>query len=321
MDTWDVVVVGGGAAGLSAAQMLGRARRRVVVVDAGRPRNRFAGHMHGVLGNDGVAPADLLARGRDEVRRYGVEVRTGVVARVDPAPGDHPDAGVEVILEDGSVVTARELIVATGMTDRLPDIPGLAERWGTGVLHCPYCHGWEVRDQRLGVLTTSPVGVHQAQLVRQWSDDVVVFTAGLGAIARAVAGRLRSRGIEVVDVPVVEVLGKGAAVTGARTADGAVVTLDALFTTSTADPHDGFLDHLGLDRTETATVRVLAVRAGGRTSAAHIWAVGNVVNPAATVPVAMGDGAATGSAVNMALVLADFHAAGAHPHPARIPDR
>ena len=177
-DVWDAIVAGGGPAGLSAALMLGRARRRVLVIDAGSPRNRFAAHMHGVLGQEGVAPGELLERGRAEAASYGVQFASASVEQVERRPG-----GLQVTASDGATRFTRALVVATGLRDELPGIPGLAERWGVTVLHCPYCHGWEVRDQHLGVLTTSPTGLHQAELIRQWSDRVTVFTPGLGEMA------------------------------------------------------------------------------------------------------------------------------------------
>ena len=140
-EQWDVIIVGGGAAGLSAALTLGRARRRVLVVDAGEPRNRFASHMHGVLGHEGLDPADLLRRGREEASVYGVAFVSDLVVGIDEG-----DRGLSVQLAGGETILARAVIVASGMTDELPDVDGLAEHWGTGVLHCPYCHGWEVRD-------------------------------------------------------------------------------------------------------------------------------------------------------------------------------
>src|SRR4051812_28883861 len=147
MNEYDVAVIGGGAAGLSAALVLTRARRRVVVIDAGQPRNAPAAHLQGFLSRDGMSPADLLARGREEVAGYGGQLVGGTVTAVRPG-----DRGFQVTLADGSVLEARRLLVTTGLRDALPDIPGVRERWGRDLLHCPYCHGYEVRDQRLGVL-------------------------------------------------------------------------------------------------------------------------------------------------------------------------
>jgi len=301
---WDVVVVGGGAAGLSAALMLGRARRRTLVIDAGHPRNRYAAHMHGVLGHEGLDPAELLRRGRAEVAEYGVRVRAGRVDAVTDLPG-----GLRVSLDDGEDVSARALVVATGLTDRLPEVPGLAERWGISVLHCPYCHGWEVRDQRLGVLATGPLSLHQAQLVRQWSDDLTLFTAAIEPLGDEVEQRLRGRGVRLVREPVVEVLGEGTALSGVRLGDGSVVELDAIFTGGTLVPHDGFLAGLDLARSENAMGSYLAVDGVGQTGHPRIWAVGNVVNPGANVPLSIGAGAMTGSVVNMMLVTEEFDAA------------
>lgn len=312
-EDFDAIVIGGGAAGLSAALMLGRARRKTLVVDSGLPRNRFAAHMNGVLGHDGLDPAELLRKGREELAAYDVEIRPGRVARLDET-----DDGVSVLLEDGTLLPGRVAIVATGVTDELPDIPGLAERWGVTVLHCPYCHGWEVRDRRIGVLTTSPLGMHQAQLLRQWSDDVVVFTAGLGQMEEADEQRLRARGVELVASPVTEVLGEGDQVTAVRTADGTLTEVGAIFTAGTLRPHDGFLTHLGLDRSDSPVGSFLAVDATGKTSSDRIWAVGNVSNPMANVPISMSAGTMAGSMVNMALVTEDFDRALASP--AHSPD-
>ena len=303
---WDAIVVGGGAGGLSAALMLGRARRRVLVIDAAQPRNRFAEHMHGVLGHEGLPPGDFVREGREELALYGVEVSEGTVDTVEDV-----ERGVRARLTDGAAHTARALVVATGIRDELPDIPGLAQRWGRSVLHCPYCHGWEVADRHLGVLATSPSALHQVQIVRQWSERVTLFSAAIGDLDPDIEGRLRSRSIESVPVPVTEVLGEGDAITSVRTADGQQLAVDAIFTVSTPRPHDRFLDGLGIERAELpfGMGSFIAVDQAGKTSHDRIWAVGNVVNPMANVPMAVGAGALTGGAVNGALVEEEFDAA------------
>ncbi len=307
---WDAIIVGGGPAGLSAALMLGRSRRRVLVIDAGSPRNRFAAHMHGVLGQEGVPPERLLERGRAEAAGYGVEFADGAVERVEREPG-----GLRVVTEDGTPRSSRALIAATGLSDELPEIPGLAERWGTSVLHCPYCHGWEVRDQRLGVLTTSPIGLHQVELVRQWSDRVTVFAAGLGEVAPETERRLRARGIVLETASVAEIVGEGTAVSAVRLDDGRESPVDAIFTVGMPRPHEDFLAPLGLARDDTPFGSFVAVDAAGRTSDDRIWAIGNVVNPAANVPMSIGAGSFAGAAVNAALVSWDFDAAERHEEP------
>ncbi|MFT4296045.1 MAG: bifunctional NAD(P)/FAD-dependent oxidoreductase/class I SAM-dependent methyltransferase [Micropruina sp.] len=297
---WDVVVIGGGPAGLAAALMLGRSRRRVLVIDAGSPRNRFAAHMHGVLGNEGTAPAELLARGRAEVAEFGVRVIDGAVNRVELT-----EPGVRVVAADGASHQARAVLVATGLTDELPAVPGLASRWGSTVLHCPYCHGWEVRDRSLGVLLTSPMAVHQAQLVRQLSDRVTVFTAGV-EVDEATRHRLRSRGVRLVDAAVTEIVGDGDAIEAVRTADGGSHPVDALFTASQPRTHEDFLAGLDLARTETPFGSFLAVDQAGKTSNDRIWATGNVASPMANVPMSIGAGTMAGAALNGALVEWDF---------------
>lgn len=298
----DVLVIGAGPAGLSAALMLVRARRAVTVVDAGSGRNRFADHMHGVLGHEGLAPGELRSRGRAEVEAYGGRFVDGSVSRVEA----DDEEGVTVTLADGTTHRARALVAATGLSDELPDIPGLAERWGRTVLHCPYCHGWEVRGETIGVLTTSPLGAHQAQLLTQWSDDVVVFTAGLGELDPELRHRLLARGVRLVSSPVVEVCGEGDRIDAVRTADGREVGVSAIFTAGRPVPQDGFLDGLDLVRAEGPLGAMIQVDRVGRTSHPRVWAAGNVIDPSANVPLSMGTASFVGAAVNAALVEEDL---------------
>jgi len=292
---WDVIIVGAGPAGLSAALMLGRSRRHVLVIDSDSGRNRFASHMHGVLGHDGKSPAQLRAEGRAEAERYGVRFRSG---SVDATSRDGDRVRVET---GGATLVARALIVATGVRDELPDIPGLAERWGRTVLHCPFCHGWEVRDRRLAVLATSPMSVHQAEMVSGLSERVTFFAAGI-AMADEARHRLEARGIRIIDEPIEAVDGSGAEIDGVRLAGGDLIEIDAIFTGGTLVPHDGFVAQLALARSDSPVGSFLAVDPTGRTSDERIWAVGNVVAPMANVPMSMGAGAMTGSAVQGALI-------------------
>src|SRR5580693_8480688 len=211
-ETYDVVVIGGGAAGLAGAVALARSRRSVLVVDAGEPRNAPAAHAHNFLTRDGASPSQLYAIGRGEVERYGGRVEAGRVTALSRT-GER----FEVRIGD-RVVTARRLLVATGTRDELPDLPGLAARWGIDVLHCPYCHGWEVRDQRIGILATGPGAVHQALLFRQLSPHVTVLmhTADLAGEQRE---QLRAVSIPVIEGAVAEVEADDGGLTGVRLAD------------------------------------------------------------------------------------------------------
>ncbi|GAA2932123.1 hypothetical protein GCM10011428_57000 [Streptomyces violaceus] len=201
-EKYAVVVVGGGAAGLSAALVLGRARQRTLVVDAGEPRNAPAAHMQGFLTRDGMPPAEFLAIGREEIARYGVELVRDRVVEVERGRDGTVEQGEDfaVVLAGGRTVRARRLVVATGLRDELPAVPGLAERFGRDVLHCPFCHGWEVRDQPFGVLGTAPTSVHQALMVSQWSKDVRFFlhTVAEEELSDEDLRRLAAAGVDVV---------------------------------------------------------------------------------------------------------------------------
>jgi len=296
--TCDVVIVGGGAAGLSAALVLGRARRRVVVVDAGSPRNAPASHMQGYLSRDGMPPSELLAVGRQEVAGYGVEVMQGRVEAVEP--------GFVVRLEDGRKLTARRLLIATGVGDEIPDVPGVRERWGRDLLHCPYCHGWEVRDRPLGLLASLPGSVQHALLVRQWSDDVIFFahTYELTADERR---RLAARDISVEEGLVTRLVVEDDQLVGVQLDDARFVARDAVFVRPGNAAHDdGLLHGLGCEMNDTGFVRVDAT---GRTSVPGVWAAGNVVDPRAQVITSAGAGSAAAIAINADLVDEDVELA------------
>jgi thioredoxin reductase len=292
---YDVAIIGGGAAGLSAALVLGRARRRIVVVDAGAPRNAPAAHMQGFLSRDGMAPADLLAAGRVEVGGYGVEFVEDRVVGIGAAFG--------VRLTSGGVLNARRILVATGVRDLIPDeIAGVRERWGRDLLHCPYCHGWEVRDQPLGVLGTVPGSVQHALLVRQWSDDVAFFvhTYELTAAERL---QLDACAVQVIDGRVARLVVEDDRLIGVELVDGRVVARTAVFIRPRNVPHDdGLLAGLGCDFDEGGFFVVDAV---GRTSTAGVWAAGNVADPRAQVITAAGAGSAAAIAINADLVEED----------------
>ena len=309
-NTYDVVVVGGGAAGLSAALVLGRARRRVAVVDSGRPRNAPAAHMQGFLSRDGMPPADFLAAGRLELAGYGVELIADQVAAIE--------AGFAVRLAGGRVLTARRVLVSTGVRDELPDVPGVRERWGRDLLHCPYCHGWEVRDQPLGVLGTVPGSVQHAQLVRQWSDDVVFFahTYELTATEQA---ELEARGVQVVPHEVARLVVEDDRLVGVELLDGRVIARTAVFIRPSNIPHDdGLLAGLGC---ELDAAGYVTVDGSGRTTNPGVWAAGNVVDPRAQVITAAGAGSAAAIALNADLVQDDIERAVSANPPSSNSDR
>ncbi|MQY27590.1 NAD(P)/FAD-dependent oxidoreductase [Nocardia aurantia] len=299
-DSFDVVVIGGGAAGLSGALMLARSRRSVLVIDAGAGRNAPADAVHGLFARDGVAPAELVARGRDEVRGYGGSLVAGEVTTVTGALDEFT-----VRLADGRNSRARRLLVTTGLVDELPDIPGLRERWGRDVVHCPYCHGWEHRDQAIGVLASGPIAMHAALLWRQLSPDVVVFT-GTGD-APDDPERLAALGIRVVPGAVAAAEITGDRMTGVRLTDGTVVARDALAVPTRMVARAAFLADLGLRPVPHASGMGvhIPVDAAGRTDVPGVWAAGNVTDLSAQVGGAAAAGAWAGAQINADLVTAD----------------
>jgi thioredoxin reductase len=300
----DVLIIGAGSAGLSAALMLARSRRRVIVLDGGAPRNAVAAHMHGVLGREGWSPLDLVATGRDEVARYGAIIESQRAASVA-----RDDELFVVGLADGTTLTARRLLFAGGLRDELPAIPGLAEHWGRGVAHCPYCDGWEVRDQRIAVLASGPASLHQVQLVRQLSPAVTYLVEGTELPEPDLAA-LVARGIAVETRRVKSVIATDGVLSGLRLHDGAELPVEAIFVRPRAIPADELLHALGAASEAGSDDHPwVTVDATGRTSIPGVWAAGNIVSPAATVPVSAAAGSTAGAAINADLVADEIRSA------------
>jgi thioredoxin reductase len=292
--TYDVIVAGGGPAGLSGAVALSRALRSVLVVDAGEPRNARADGIHNYLTSDGMTPADFAAAGRAEVRKYGGEIVDGRVVSAEP--------GFTVHLADGSAHPAQRLLVTTGLRDVLPDVPGLAERWGRTVLHCPYCHGYEVRGRAIGVLGGSPRSVEQALLWRQWTEDLTLFA---DSHSDSDSQRLAAAGITVITDKVI-----AAEDGGVRLADGRWVDRDFLVVAAgmSAEPLPG----LGLETAEHPFgTTMAAVDPTGRTSVPGVWVAGNATDPMAQVVSSAAAGLAAGAAINVDLLSEGYRPAAA----------
>ncbi|MBT3162446.1 NAD(P)/FAD-dependent oxidoreductase [Streptomyces sp. Vc74B-19] len=302
---YDVVVVGGGAAGLSAALVLGRARHSTLVVDAGEPRNAPSAHMQGYLTRDGMAPAEFLALGREEIARYDVElVRDRVV---DVTPGEL----FTVALEQGGSVRARRLIVATGLKDEMPDVPGVAERFGRDVLHCPFCHGWEVRDEPFGVLASSAMSVHQALMVSRWSKDTTLFLHRVAEeeLTDLDLRRLAAAGVDVVPGEVAGLVAEDDRLTGVRMSDGTVHPRSVLFVGPRPVPQTGLLERLGAEMDETPFGTYPVVDGNGLTSVPGVWAAGNAIGFTEQVVHAASGGYRAATAVVGDLRMTDLDAA------------
>ena len=302
-ETYEVIVIGGGAAGLSAALVLGRARRSTLVVDAGEPRNAPAAHMQGYLSRDGMAPADFLAVGREEIARYGVELVRDRAVDVTP--------DFTVTLASGRTVHARRLVIATGLKDELPAVPGVAERFGRDVLHCPYCHGWEVRDRAFGVLATTALSVHQALIVSQWSKDVTFFlhTVAEEELSDDDRRRLAAAGVVVVPGEVEGLRIADDRLTGVRLADGMTYDREVLFVAPRAVPRNGLLRQLGAELRETPFGAYPVLDETGQTTVPGVWAAGNAAGFAEQVVNAAGAGHRAAATINGDLLMADLDAA------------
>jgi thioredoxin reductase len=309
--TVDVVVIGGGAAGLNGALILARSRRSVVVIDSGSPRNAPAEAVHGFIVFDGTPPSEILRRGREQVRQYGGRIVHGEVAAAEPATASADgDLRFTVTLADGRSITARRILVATGLTDVLPQVPGLAEHWGHSVVHCPFCHGWEVRDQPIGVLATGAASIGPAFLFRQLTEDLIYFTHGtdLDADSRA---RFAARGIRVIDTPVTEVVNDpDGALAGVRLTDGQVVARRILAVSPQMQARTRGLEGLGLPVQDLPNMaRGFASGPAGTTEVPGVWVAGNATDPVAQVGASAAAGALAATDITKMLAIADTDAA------------
>ena len=304
-DIHDAVIIGGSWAGLSAAMQLARARRRVLIVDAGNPRNRFAHHAHGFLGQDGRPPAEIRDAARAQVLAYPTAELRQDQATHAQAEGD----GFVVRLASGGTIRARRLVLATGVIDELPDVPGVRERWGVTVLHCPYCHGYEVAGQRLGVLATTPHSVHQALLLPDWSSDVTLFTNGVVAPDETERAKLAARGVRI-DARAVESLvsdGKSRdslAITGVRVAGGEVVPIEALFVGPRTRIASPLAEQLGCALDEGPSGLFVRTTPRKETTVPGVFAAGDAALATHNASFASADGVMAGVAAHQSLALA-----------------
>lgn len=297
---YDAVIIGGGAAGLSAAVTLGRALRSVVVIDAGQPRNGPAQGVHGFLTREGMDPRALLDLGRTEAESYGASIlaaeAVGVLRGAE---------GFDVRLADGRRVLGRRLLLTTGLTDGLPAIPGLHEQWGSGVVHCPYCHGYEIRGQRIGVLGTGSLSIHQALLFRQWSEDITLFLNDTVTPTDEEWDKLAARSVRVVDGAVASVDAADGVLAGVTLQGGSSFDLQALAVGTRMEARGALLEPLGLPVRDHPSGMGHFLEAGpmGATAVAGVYVAGNVTNLAAQVIVAAAEGTMAGAAINADLVV------------------
>lgn len=295
----DVIVIGGSFAGQSAAMQLARARQNVLLIDAQAPRNRFAEASHGFLGQDGRAPSAIMREAVAQLLKYPT-------ARL--LPGEVQSAVQEdnhftLRLADGTEHHAKRLVLATGVSDTLPDIPGMSERWGETVLHCPYCHGYEVRDHPLGIIATGAKSAHQASLIPDWGP-ATYFTQGIHEPDPGQAALLSKRGVAIERVPVVALIGKAPALDAVKLADGRLIEVAAVFTVPQTSPASTIAESLGCLMEEGPTGPFVKVDGWGATSVPHVYAAGDATSPMHNATVASASGVLAGIAVHQSLVKA-----------------
>ncbi|MCA1323340.1 NAD(P)/FAD-dependent oxidoreductase [Herbaspirillum sp. alder98] len=296
---FDVIVVGASFAGASAAMQLARARRKVLMVDAGQPRNRFAAASHGFLGQDGVAPHLIMATAIEQLLAYpGFEL---VVAHAERA--EALADGVSVTLEDGRTLTASRLILATGVRDELPDIPGLQERWGRTAVHCPYCHGFELRDRKLGVIATTPLSAHQGIMLPDWGPTTY-FTQGKFEPEEHEIKLMEKRGVRIERTPVVEVLGTAPEIDAVRLADARIVALGALFVGPRVHMSSPLAMQLGCAFEQGPMGPYIQTDAMRQTSVPHVFAAGDAAAAFHNATIAAASGVMAGVSAHRSLVMA-----------------
>lgn len=295
----DAIIIGGSFAGLSAAMQLGRANRSVCVIDTGTPRNRFASASHGFFGQDGMAPRDMLAAAREKVAAYPSVQFIDAEAIAAEADGD----GFAVTLAGGNRLLARKLVLAFGLKDTLPDIPGVQERWGKTVLHCPYCHGFEFLGQPLGVLSMLPLSTHQAALIPEWGPTTF-FLNGSAMPDEETCARLAARQVIIEAAPVVGLDGDAPHLDGVRLADGRLVRIAALYLAPRTSFQSPIADQLGCAMEDGPFGPVIKTDAVKATSVSGVFAAGDITRPMHNATLASADGVMAGTGVHQSLVFA-----------------
>ena len=297
--SYDVIVIGGSFAGLSAALQLARARRRVLVLDSGEPRNRFAQFAHGLFGHDGEPPSVLLAKAREQLLSYGtVSFKEGLATNAARTGEEF-----SVTVDGSGVHTASRLILANGVRDELAPIPGMQERWGISVLHCFYCHGYEVAGQRLGVLATSDRALQTAILLPDWSEHVTLFTNGSLSLNPDQLAELQTRGVSVETEPVVALVGEPPALSGLRLDDGRIIPVDAVFTNPRTRIASSIAEQLGCEFDEGPSGAFIRTGADKQTTVWGVYAAGDAARPGHNASWAAADGVTAGISAHQSLSL------------------
>lgn len=293
---YDVIIIGGSFAGLAAAIYLARARRTVCVLDTAQPRNRFAEASHGFFSRDGAGPRDMLDIMRQQVSAYP----TLSLVRAAATDAQKKSGYFEVRLSDDSTIEGTRLLMAFGISDILPDVPGLAERWGISALHCPYCHGYEIGGGRLGVMYVSPASLQQAVLVAEWGP-MTLLTNG-ATIDKAELKALQSRQIDIEPSPIVELVGSGTALSGVRLTDGRLRQLDAVFLSPRNRLNSEIADQLGCSVVPSPLGRIIVTDDARQTTVEGVFAAGDIARTLQNITFACADGVTSAMAIHRSLL-------------------
>lgn len=295
----DAVIIGGGAAGLTAALYLGRFRRRVILLDTSKQANRVSHAAHGFFTRDGTPPSELIRLGQEQLHQYEtVSLQSCAATTITPNNGYF-----SILLDNDSILTTRKVLLATGLKDTLPSIPGIEQFWGTSVFHCPYCDGWEMRDQPIAVLNDGAAAVHIAKLMRVLTADLVVCTNGGKLLTDTERNALQTYGIQVMDTPIHHIEGSQGQVEAIVFTEGQVLARRAIFTSLTSTQHAPFAAQLGCQMTPEDFVQVDTL---GRTSVPGVYAAGDLATRFRQVAMAVAQGASAAVGINSDLVAEDF---------------
>lgn len=292
----DVIVIGGSYAGMAAALQLVRARRRVRVIDAGQRRNRTASHSHGFLGQDGIAPGEVAAHARRQLEAYST--LSWHDGQADAVSGQVDD--FIVTTADGQVHSSRRILLAVGVVDELPPVPGVPERWGRTVFHCPYCHGYELGQGRIGIIGTGPLSIHQAELLTDWGD-VTLFVQGTVPLDGDARSRLERRGVAIEERLIARIEGHA----DVMMTDGRQLRFAGLFTATRTTPSGALADAIGCELEDTPMGIQIRTDAENKTSVPGVFACGDVARAPHSVSLAVGNGAMAGIQVHRSLLWPD----------------
>ncbi|MCF2494394.1 NAD(P)/FAD-dependent oxidoreductase [Dyadobacter chenhuakuii] len=292
---FEVIIIGGSYAGLSAAMSLGRSLRKTLVIDSGKPCNAQTPHSHNFLTQDGRTPKDIALLGKEQVANYPtVQFHDGLAET-----GRKTENGFEIATATGDTFTAKKLIFATGLKDQMPDIAGYAECWGISVIHCPYCHGYEVKNEKTGILANGDTGFEYAKLISNWTKDLTIFTNGPSELTPEQTEKISTRNIRIVDKPIASLIHKNGLLEKIVFKDQSEEPITAIYSRPAFKQHSAIPEQLGCALTETGLIKLETFQ---QTTVPGIYAAGDNSHMARSVALAVSSGSMAGALINRELI-------------------